>query len=99
MNWYIGQPIVAIRNSFDRDVIKGREYTILQIVNSPCKCKELCFDVGIRLENSMRACADCGQRFYNTSGFSHKGESMFAPLDQDISELTEILETKQPFEV
>jgi len=94
MKWYIGQPIVAIRNSKSGDVVKGKDYVIKAIITPECNCKELGFDIGIKSNSIKSVCADCGLSFFNLSGFLYKGETMFAPLDQDISELTEIL--KQP---
>jgi len=89
MNWYIGQPIVAIINYSAGEFKKGEEFIIkgLQI----CVCKQhFSIDVGKKTDGQL-LCTRPGIVF-NSSGVFWFRESCFAPLDVDISELTEILE-------
>lgn len=94
MKWYIGQPIVAIENHSQGIFKKGDEFVIHGINKSYCKCKNLLLlDIGIRI-SSNRSCGTCGVKGISThvQGYS---ENKFAPLDQDISELLEILQNKE----
>jgi hypothetical protein len=93
MNWYIGQPIVAIRNHSQGAFRKNQEFKICGLRVCPCGCKSVNIDIGRRSGNEWLCLA---------SNYTEKtpvwwfNEGNFAPLDQDISELTEILE--QPIE-
>ena len=98
MNWYIGQPIVAIRSHSQQLVIKGQEFVILGIKKSKCKCFGADLDIGLKGNWRFCKCPRCGV-VENYNGIGWVADLLFAPLDQDISELTEILETKQPFEL
>ncbi len=92
MNWYIGQEIVAIRTHSQRLIIRGRTYKIKQLQITPCKCNNVDIDVGIpHTYNGIVECNMCGIK-YSSNGHTWIDERNFAPLDQDISELTEILE-------
>lgn len=101
MNWYIGQPVVAIKNSICGNIKKGQEFTIKGLRVCPCNCgRYLMLDVGIK-DYSIAPYEKCGGCGYITprDPVYWKSEELFAPLDQDISELIEILENKQPFEI
>jgi hypothetical protein len=92
--WYIGQPIVAIEKSPNFEIKKGKEYEIKGINFCGCGCRTLILDVGIEYNanGNKYVCSASGKHYYgNYKGFS---ETRFAPLDQDISELTDIL--KEP---
>jgi len=93
MNWYIGQPIVAIRTHTQGDFKKGEEFQI-KALTAGCKCgnSSILIDIGLRKATKCNSCDT-----YHWGSFYK--EVSFAPLDQDISELTEILEQKQPFEI
>lgn len=97
MNWYIGQSIVAIKNSSCGRFKKGDEFVIKSLRSSWCTCLTTQIDVGLIISGPI-VCARCGI-ITNSHGVGWKSEVCFAPLDQDISELTEILETTQPFEL
>lgn len=89
MKWYIGQPIVAIENSPNNEIIKGKEY-IIKGLGIECSCGVITIDVGISMcNNTSTAICVCGKRNPNKiQGFA---ETRFAPLDVNISELTNIL--------
>ena len=91
MNWYIGQEIVCV-NAHGANYIKsGKSYKIRSLRNSICKCNEVEIDVGINDTIQTTGCCKCKVKIINYSGLVYYSESRFAPLDQDISELTEIL--------
>lgn len=94
MNWYIGQPIVAIKNSECGDFKKGQEFTIKGIRISWCNCGNTNIDIGLISHTGISRCGRC-QSLIQNGGSLWKSEVCFAPLDQDISELTEILTQKQ----
>jgi hypothetical protein len=99
MNWYIGQDVVCVKDGL---MLKaGEVVTIRQISSSICKCAELDIDVGLKHDYPKLKCRVCGQYTETESKILWKGEGYFRPLDSlaDISELTEVLETTQPFEV
>jgi hypothetical protein len=91
--WYIGKPIVAIKNSKDNVIKKGQEFTIKGVMDSFCGCKDGIIDVGIKANMGTSRCVRCNKTFPNNY-ILWKTERLFAPLDQDISELTDIL--KEP---
>lgn len=91
MNWYIGQPIVAVKHSIAGHFRKGQEFTIKSLRGSWCNCGRIQLDVGLVPTGNIAKCVKCGTTTEN-GGVLWKSEICFAPLDQDISELTEILE-------
>lgn len=99
MNWYIGQPIVAIKDSNCGKIKKGQEFIIKGLMSTFCKCKIMHIDVGLEADMGRIQCLTCMTKW--KSRILWKREELFAPLDQDISELTEILENPifKPFEL
>ena len=96
MNWYIGQPIVAIENHPQGAFKKGDDFTIKALSESFCKCKETDIDVGLKdNEADVCYCSRCRTGKPTIDGVWWFSEVNFAPLDTDISELTEILTQKQ----
>lgn len=91
MNWYIGQPIVAIKNSKCGKIKKGDEF-IIHGLQTMCKCTPIGIDVNIKYfgKNKKYKCTKCGNTFYLNNKL-WKNSNLFAPLDVDISELTNIL--------
>lgn len=94
MKWYIGQPIVAITNSKCGNIKKGQEFTIKGIVQCSCKCGGSLINVGMQAPFSPSTCYRCGLNVTEKTTVRWKHERLFAPLDVDISELTDIL--KEP---
>lgn len=86
MNWYIGQPIVSIGDHSQGLFKKGQEFTISGL--RLCGCGAVKMFIGITTHYDEAICK-CGRLRINDSYFD---ETRFAALDQDISELTEILE-------
>lgn len=99
MKWYIGQPIVAIKNHSEGDFKNGDEFIIKGLSMSKCGCKKTLIDVGNSWFIAGIRCATCGVITLTNDNIAWYGHPCFAPLDQDISELTEILTQKQPFEL
>ena len=91
MKWYIGQPIVAIENHSTGEYKKGDEF-IIESLRVGCKHAPILIGIG---HSGKTGCKKCG---FIADG-SPYCSSAFAPIDQDISELTEILTQKQPFEL
>lgn len=92
MNWYIGQEIVCVKTHSEKAVIRGRTYKINGLKRSYCNCGHTIIDVGIASPaNCIHFCAKCKFQ-YRSVGICYISEQLFAPLDQDISELTEVLE-------
>lgn len=87
MNWYIGQDIVCIKSAgyYKKDQI----YTIKGLQSGFCKCGGVNLDLGFKSASGLMTCDIC----WHSEGTSILWcyENDFAPLDQDISELTEIL--------
>ena len=94
MNWYIGQEIVAIRTHNDNLYKRGQDFIIKGLSLTTCRCNYVLIDVGIPYDYEKFAgcmkCDKCGCTC-NVNGFYLFHENRFAPLDQDISELTELL--------
>lgn len=84
MEWYIGQPIVAIKNHQKGRFKKGEEFTTKGLTQKQCCDKIILIDIGFGIDT---VCSICGR----SNGFAGYGSDLFAPLDVDISELTEIL--------
>jgi hypothetical protein len=91
--WYIGQPIVAIKNSNCGRIKKGQEFTIKGLMGSICKCGDVLIDIGLRSDHDGWGCFTCNTFRYSNNNYWKK-ERLFAPMDIDISELTDIL--KEP---
>lgn len=92
--WYIGQPIVAIKNSKYGNIKKGQEFTIKGLQKCSCYCCEAFIDVGLLSDipiGSILRCDSCNISWIRKDNIMWKHEAIFAPLDQDISELTDIL--------
>jgi len=92
MKWYIGQPIVAIRNHSQGIFKKGQEFSISGIRLCPCGCNMIQIDISIKSGTEW----ECDKSKYREhTAIWWLSERNFAPLDQDISELTEILTKKE----
>lgn len=104
MNWHIGQEIVAIMTHNDGLYKRGQDFIIKGLSPSTCKCNYVLIDVGIPYDYEKwlgrMMCSQCWCP-YNVNGYYLFHEKGFAPLDGDISELTEILEQpiKQNIEI
>lgn len=105
-NWRIGQDIVCVKTHPKEVVKEGEIYTIKALRTSTCKCSEVEIDVGVLDKGEFSLyqtiCRKCGvEHNEGTNGTWWFSETRFRPLDElaDISELTEVLETKKPFEV
>ena len=96
MKWYIGQEIVCIKTHSKGIVKKGESYFIKGLQKANCTCGYIEIDVGIQ-KFSHQYCKRCGFRKPEPTLIFWFNESLFAPLDFDISELTDILE--QPKEI
>lgn len=94
--WYIGQPIVCIKTPKYGNFKKGDEFVIKGLRKKYCICSTVLIDIGllsdIPLGKKMR-CYDCGGHTISDDLIMWKCESLFAPLDVNISELTNILES------
>jgi hypothetical protein len=91
MKWYIGQEIVAIESHEDGHFRKGDTFTIKGLQSSFCKCQTILIDINMVADINGCYCGKCNARFLS-NGISWFSEKRFAPLDYDISELTDILE-------
>lgn len=81
--FYVGQKVVAVRDSKDGTVKKGAIYTIGYISECP-KCKVLCVDIGIKDECDEMECCYCGCVWEEKIWL--KRASYFAPIQtRDIS--------------
>ncbi len=103
MNWYIGQPIVAIKNHSYGMFKIGQEFEIKQLKLNPCRCgdRHVLIHVGINYQNRFGVyrdeCANCkskGPATTDPTTFFH--ERCFAPLDIDLSEIHEALKQTEP---
>jgi hypothetical protein len=92
MNWYIGQEIVCVKTHSQGAIKRGQSFKIKGLRNSRCGCKTVLIDIGYTDNKPLWLCDDCGRLGQDSSPVWWFDESLFAPLDQDISELTEILE-------
>jgi hypothetical protein len=92
MKWYIGQEIVAIENHSQGAFKKGDTFIVKGLQNSHCKCGgKVIIDIGLLHDSIFMVCPAC-YTFYKSMNKWWFSEKMFAPLDYDISELTDILE-------
>ncbi len=87
IKWYVGQPIVCIQTHSQGVVKKGEEYTIQGVRQQEC-CGVIVLNVGMYNTNPDLRCT-C--KNISIDGIHWLGDKLFAPLDVDISELTEIL--------
>ena len=89
IKWYVGQPIVYIQTHSQGIVKKGQEFVIKGIKS--CKCNDINLDIGILApSNALYATScECGNRIIDKIHWF--SQQLFAPLDVNISELTEIL--------
>lgn len=80
-----------MKNSACGAIKKGQEFTV-KAISAWCNCGTL-LDVGLKypVQNAMAECTVC-KKIRISDGIRYKREDLFGPLDQDISELTEILE-------
>lgn len=92
MKWHIGQQIVAIRTHSQGKFKRGQDFPIKGLRGSQCKCNEVEIDIGIKDDYVEWCCPTCNMEGERDSYIVWFSEHNFAPLDQDISELTEILE-------
>lgn len=90
MNWYIGQPIVAIRNHSQGFFRKGDEFVIRGLKQGCCPAVGVLINIGVTTDRTVTHCPACNFRKPVADHFF--SEICFAPLDTNISELTEILE-------
>lgn len=95
MKWYIGQPIVAIENHSQGLFKKGDEFIVRGIKGKRCNCNADLLDIGLKSKSNLVGrivlCGNkCGGEYFKDS-IAWIFEFRFAPLDVDISELTEIL--------
>ena len=98
MKWYIGQPIVAVRTHSWKYFKEGQDFKIIGLKMSGCKCNSVIINIGIINPAIAMICIRCNATIPNIDGYCYFSDFSFAPLDQAISELTEILTQKQPFE-
>jgi hypothetical protein len=85
--YYIGQEVVCVKNGKKSGLVKDRIYTILELRQSPCRCKYIDVYVGIQMEGYYY-CEDCKTRATHSEGKYWHHEEMFAPL-QDMTEQIE----------
>jgi hypothetical protein len=86
IKWYVGQPIVCIQTHSRGFVKKNQEFTIKSI--QQCRCGSIDLNIGIPIPKSIIIVCNCGETEKKILWLS---EILFAPLDVNISELTEIL--------
>lgn len=91
-NWHIGQEIVCVKTHSLGYVKRGKTYTIRGLKKTHCPCKFVIIDIGMAAKVGLGKCNVCGLLDSEKVSEYWFNESLFAPLDQDISELTEILE-------
>lgn len=92
MNWHIGQQIVCIKTRSDKAIKRGEDFKIKGLRAPFCNCSGVLIDVGLNTEKGKnQKCSACGLSNFPTGGVLWTRDLLFAPLDQDISELTEIL--------
>jgi hypothetical protein len=96
MNWYIGQPVIALNTHPKGRYVKDQVLKVHGIRMPFCSCSGVLLDVGIRLQPQYRSyriiCRHCnyvGPASSENIGWylSHN----FAPFDINISEAPEIL--------
>lgn len=90
MNWYIGQKIVAIKSHSQLAFMKGNEFTVNGLCTAMCNCDNVYINIGVVSVVTEHKCIRCG-KVYHANGIWWFSEKLFAPIDQDISELTNIL--------
>lgn len=99
--WHIGQTIVAIKSHSQGKFKEGDVFEIKGLKKSFCKCIHILIDIGMSTIATNDECGDCNIIVKSNDNIHWFGEDMFKPLDElaDISELTELLENTQPFEI
>lgn len=95
MNWYIGQPIVAIRDHSTGAFKKGAEFIIKGLKQGKCTDCSVMIDVGIIGHCKNSICLNCNNISLGDYSWWFNYTN-FAPLDVNISELTEILKNSEP---
>lgn len=96
MNWYIGQPIVAIKNHSGGRFKIGNEFIIRGLRSAPCGCTHVEIDIGLTQIKAKTRCTVCYNAVVNNTGSGWYKEHSFAPLDIDLSEIHEVLKQTEP---
>ena len=88
IKWYVGQPIVCIQSHSRGIIKKGQEFVIKGIKQTCCSIQ---INVGKQAKCDTDECSSCNKITRNMDNIWWLKETLFAPLDVDISELTEML--------
>lgn len=83
--FYIGQPIVALKNNSQGFFKKGDEFKVLDIFLPPCKCKGYVVQINNFTGNFNAICTDCHTNFNSAVTFFDQND--FAPI-QEIGDMT-----------
>lgn len=99
--WHIGQTIVAVKSHRQYFFKEGDIFEIKALRQSLCECRQYQIDIGFVNPYKLICCGKCKFLTNSKDSIAWFSERCFKPLDElaDISELTEILENTQPFEV
>lgn len=92
MNWYIGQKVVWIAETY-KEFVNGKTYTIKGLQESLCKCNQIHIDVGV-LYNTGLYCLKCNTNIIKGPCKAWQKEENFRPLEEDFAE--RILENALP---
>lgn len=77
--FYIGQKIVAIRDHSAGLFKKGQEFTVLNLKESTCMCKDDLIDIGIKSPCGISYCRICEKETYSDIWWIKS--RCFAPLE------------------
>jgi len=89
--FYIGQKVIAITDApQNNEFKKGDEFTILDIIQTSCRCKNIIVRVEVSRDytvfNKNTTCSNCKQNILY-SEYTYFNQTRFAPL-QDISNMS-----------
>ncbi len=102
MSWHIGQKVVVVLGHRIFPFKVGDILVVKGIRPNPCNCCKWQLDVGFFKSGGYNAtlCGRCGNVTADPSSIWWFGDLCFEPLDElegiDISELTDIIEIKEP---
>lgn len=77
-----GDDVVCVKTHSQGVVIKGRVYTVRDVLPSPCGCMTL-VDVGLKTNRPMFYCNNCGMHLEKTDKAWHIGIDLFRKLLTD----------------
>ncbi len=89
--FYVGQRVVAVRDSNCGNIKKGQRFVISEIIPAHCSCRRWLVDVGIVGTNTYNTCYTCHSTMKWKDNTHWKNPAIFAPIDERTVSIPESL--------